>query len=247
MTFVRNSSSQSTVARRPQPAARTLFVLALAGVSACLPTAAEARQQVTVQRDGERFVADPGGKELGRLAAGAAVTAQGRRGTDTQVLLDGWIFGSSVKAEAREGHTLAVTPPEENVRAAPNGRVLARLVRGALLDGHDGLVAGLDQAADVAGPLEALLDRLESVQIKIQHRHGYLLPLRMGNDHRHSLGEKPSVRKPRQRVIPRQGFQHLSVFADRLVQQADFQHVVNPHQHLGQIEWLADEILRAAL
>ena len=56
MTFVRNSRSQSTAARRPQPAARTLFVLALAGVSACLPTAAEARQQVTVQRDGERLL-----------------------------------------------------------------------------------------------------------------------------------------------------------------------------------------------
>jgi len=134
MTFVRNSRSQSTAPRRPQPAARTLLFLAIAGVSACLPPAAEARQQVTVLRDGERFVADPGGKELGRLAGGAAVKAQGRRGTDTQVLLDGWIFRSSVKADPREGHTLSVTPPEENVRAAPNGQVLARLVRGALLD-----------------------------------------------------------------------------------------------------------------
>jgi len=135
MTFVRNSRPQSTAARRPQPAARTRFVAALAVVATCLAaTPAAAQQQVAIQRDGDPFVADPGGKLLGRLAAGAAVTVQSRRGTETQVLLDGWIFAASVKADPREGHTLSVTPPEENLRAAPNGRVVARLVRGALLD-----------------------------------------------------------------------------------------------------------------
>jgi SH3 domain-containing protein len=134
MTFVQMSRPQSTAARRPQPAAHTLFALALAGVSACVVAASAAAQQVTVQRDGERVLADPGGTELGRVAAGAAFAAQGRRGTDTQVLLDGWIFRSSLKTDAREGHTLSVTPPQENLRATPNGRVLARLVRGALLD-----------------------------------------------------------------------------------------------------------------
>ena len=134
MTFVQMSRPQSTAARRPQPAAHTLFALALAGVSACVVAASAAAQQLTVQRDGERVLADPGGKELGRVAAGAAFTVQGRRGTDTQVLLDGWIFRSSLKKDAREGHTLSVTRPQENLRAAPNGRVLARLVWGALLD-----------------------------------------------------------------------------------------------------------------
>ena len=134
MTFVQKSRPQSTAARRPQPAAHTLFALALAGVSACVGAASAAAQQLTVQRDGERVLAEPGGKELGRVAAGAALVVQGRRGTDTQVLLDGWMFGSSLKPDAREGHNLSVTPPQENLRDAPNGRVLARLVRGALLD-----------------------------------------------------------------------------------------------------------------
>ena len=134
MTFVQKSRPQSTAARRPQPAAHTLFALALAGVSACVGAASAAAQQLTVQRDGERVLAEPGGKELGRVAAGAALVVQGRRGTDTQVLLDGWMFGSSLKPDAREGHNLSVTPPQENLRDAPNGRVLARLVHGALLD-----------------------------------------------------------------------------------------------------------------
>jgi len=135
MTFVLNSRPKSTAARRPQPAARTLFALALAGVAACVSALpARAQQQLTVQRDGEPVLADPGGKELGRVPSGAVLAAQGRRGADTQVLLDGWIFRSSVKADVREGHTLAVSPAQENLRAAPNGRVVARLVRGTLLD-----------------------------------------------------------------------------------------------------------------
>lgn len=135
MTFVWNCRPQSTAAWRPQPAAHALFSLAVVGVCAWLLAApASAQQQATVRRDGATFVADPGGTELGRLSAGAVVIDQGRRGSDTQVLLDGWIFRSSLRTDRREGHTLSVTPPEENLRAVPNGRVLARLVKGALLD-----------------------------------------------------------------------------------------------------------------
>jgi SH3-like domain-containing protein len=135
MTFVRTCRPQSTAARRHQPAAHALLSLAFVGVFAWpLAAPARAQQPVTVQRDGEAFLADPGGKQLGRVSAGAAVTVQGRRARDTQVTLDGWIFRSSVKSDRREGHTLSVTPVEENLRLGPNGRVLARLVRGALLD-----------------------------------------------------------------------------------------------------------------
>ncbi len=134
MTFVRNSRPQSTAARRPQPAARTLFALAFAGLSAWLSAVPLAAQQTTVRRDGTAFVADPGGKELGKFFAGAPVTVQGRRGGDTQVQGDGWVVRSSLKADLRDGHTLSVVPAWENVRAQPNGRVLAQLVKGALLD-----------------------------------------------------------------------------------------------------------------
>jgi hypothetical protein len=69
----------------------------------------------------------------------------------------------------------------------------------------------------------------------------------MSQGGRHSFGEKSSVRKTCERVLQCQGFQDLAVSAGRLVQQADFQHVANPHQYLGQIERFADKILRAAL
>jgi hypothetical protein len=135
MTFVRSRRPQSTPARRPQPAARALFSLGVIGVFAWfLATSARAQQTATVRRDGEPIFADPGGVALGRMAVGAAVAAQDRRNGDTQVQLDGWIFAASLQPDRRQGHTLSVSASEENLRAAPNGRVVARLVHGALLD-----------------------------------------------------------------------------------------------------------------
>ncbi len=87
-----------------------------------------------MRRDGTPFVADSSGKLLGRFAAGVTLPTTGAQGTQTQVVLDGWIFAASVKADSRGGHALSVSKPAENVRAAPNGRLLAQLVQGALLD-----------------------------------------------------------------------------------------------------------------
>jgi len=132
---VRSRRPQSTAARRPQPAARARFSLAVIGISAWfLAAPVHAQQAATVRRDGEPIFADPGGVALGRMAVGAAVAAQDRRGGDTQVQLDGWIFAASLQADRRQGHTLSVSAPEENLRATPNGRLVARLVHGALLD-----------------------------------------------------------------------------------------------------------------
>jgi hypothetical protein len=135
MTFVPKCRSQSTVAWRPQPAAHALFPLALIGVFAWpLAPVARAQQPATVRRDGAAFLAEPGGTRLGRVAAGTELATGQRQGADVQVTLDGWIFAASVQPDTRHGHELSVSPPEENLRAAPNGRVLARLVHGALLD-----------------------------------------------------------------------------------------------------------------
>jgi hypothetical protein len=52
-----------------------------------------------------------------------------------EVTLEGWIFRSSLQAANRDGHTLAIKrAPIENLRDAPNGKVVARLVQGFLLD-----------------------------------------------------------------------------------------------------------------
>jgi hypothetical protein len=134
MTFVLSRRPQSTPAWRPQPAARALFSLVVLGLLAW-PRAAPARAQqtMTVRRDGEAFLGVPGGKLLGRLAAGAAIATQGSRGGNTQVTLEGWMLRTSVRAANRNGHNLAVSR-FGNLRAAPNGRLVARLVLGALLD-----------------------------------------------------------------------------------------------------------------
>jgi len=77
----------------------------------------------------------PGGATLATLQAGASVTTGARQGDWTAVTLEGWVFSKSVDATSREGFDLVVTPASgENLRAAPNGAVRARLESGLLLE-----------------------------------------------------------------------------------------------------------------
>lgn len=135
MTFVVNRRSQSTAARRPQPAALALFSLAVCGLLAAVTDRpAHAQQPATVRRDGTPLAGDPSGRPLlGRLAAGIVLVPQASRGGGVQVTVDGWIVGTAVAAADRDGHTLALRR-DEYLRAVPNGRLVARLVKGALVD-----------------------------------------------------------------------------------------------------------------
>jgi hypothetical protein len=93
-----------------------------------------AQQTVTVQRDGQPFYADIGGLRIGRFAPGIELPAGARRNAHTQVTLEGWVFRPSLQAARRDSFDLAVAKsPEENVRAAPNGRLLAVLAQNTLL------------------------------------------------------------------------------------------------------------------
>jgi hypothetical protein len=100
---------------------------------AASPLVAQAQYQVEV--DGEWFHQEPGQRRLARLARGARVVAGGAaEGQWTRVTMDGWIFERSVGPANREGFDLMVTrSPEENLRAAPNGALVARLVTGVQL------------------------------------------------------------------------------------------------------------------
>jgi hypothetical protein len=118
--------------RRPLQGARVAFLLLLLGV-ATAPDGALQAQTVTTQRDGEPLYTEPRGVRLGRFALGIALTPGTERAGFTQVTLDAWIIRSSTTPTTRDGRDLAVTR-EENVRNAPNGRLVARLVEGALLD-----------------------------------------------------------------------------------------------------------------
>ena len=97
-----------------------------------LPLDAQARYRVT--SDGEWFHQEPGGRRLARLARGAVVSVLGDQGDWLRVSIDGWIFGASVGSSPRAGFDLAVTrSPDENLRSAKGGALVAKLTEGFLL------------------------------------------------------------------------------------------------------------------
>jgi hypothetical protein len=135
MTFVRSRTAQSTAARRHLPAARAARFLFLIGALAWLQVG-EARTQQATRIGGadEPIYGAIGGPRLGQVIAGTTVRAGEAQQNHTQITLEGWVFRSSLQASQRDGHTLAIRPTLENLRAAPNGHVVARLVRGFALD-----------------------------------------------------------------------------------------------------------------
>lgn len=136
MTFVQDRLAQSTAARRHLPAARATRFLILIGAAWSLRGAAAlAQQTATVDRADQPIFGEIGGARLGQLTQGAVFSAGSSRANHTQITLEGWVFRASLREANQGGHTLAIArPPAENLRDAPNGRVLAQLVDGFLLD-----------------------------------------------------------------------------------------------------------------
>jgi hypothetical protein len=84
----------------------------------------------------ENFRQEPGpqGRLLGRVSQGTALPGGETRDGFVEVTLEGWIWERSVRANATAGYDLAVsTAGGENLRAEPNGEVVARLLQGTLL------------------------------------------------------------------------------------------------------------------
>jgi len=97
-----------------------------------LSLAAQARYRVTT--DGAWFYQEPEGKRLARLARGTIVVGGESQNAWQGVTLEGWIFATSVGPTPRAGYDLAVSrAPEENLRSAPAGALIARLPQGFLL------------------------------------------------------------------------------------------------------------------
>lgn len=113
---------------------RALRALPVLIAVAASPLAAQAQYRVEV--DGEWFHQEPGQRRLARLARGTRVAAGGAvEGEWTRVTMEGWIFERSVGRATRPGFDLEVTrTPEENLRIAPNGALVARLVTGVQLN-----------------------------------------------------------------------------------------------------------------
>jgi len=106
----------------------------LAALSLATPQAAEAqnRTRYRVSADNAWFYQDVAGRRIARLAPGAVVTTSGAtRNEWMQVTLDGWIFSTSVGRSDRPDFDLLVTrSPNENLRAAPAGPLVAELAQG---------------------------------------------------------------------------------------------------------------------
>ena len=80
------------------------------------------------------FYQDVGGRRIAQLVRGAVVTAgtgNPTRNDWVPVVLDGWIFATSLGRSGRSDFDLAVTrAPHENLRAKPAGPLIAELAQG---------------------------------------------------------------------------------------------------------------------
>ena len=100
-------------------------------------SAAVAQQRWRVANDGAWFYQTAGGKRLARLARGAILLGAVKDDW-VAVTMEGWIFAASVGTTDRDGYNLAVTrAPEENLRSAPAGALVAKLTQGFLLSRVD--------------------------------------------------------------------------------------------------------------
>lgn len=73
------------------------------------------------------------GVVLGTLVRGSEITLRKVDGAWAEFRLEGWMFSQSVSRANREGFD-AQARTRENLRAEPNGRVIARVSTGALFD-----------------------------------------------------------------------------------------------------------------
>jgi len=125
VTYIAPQSSPAS-RRLPVWAALTALLLAVA------PTLLIGQSRVAQSTS---FRKDPSGSVLATLSAGIIVAPGKAQGGWTALTLEGWVYSASTSATSRDGFDIAITPANgENLRAAPNGKVLARFEQGALLN-----------------------------------------------------------------------------------------------------------------
>jgi hypothetical protein len=106
-------------------------LLAALGLFIAQPESQTPRYRVTA--DNAWFYQDVAGRRIARLAKGAVLTpgTGAARNDWLPVVLDGWIFATSVGPSSRTDFDLLVTrAPNENLRAAPAGPLVAELAQG---------------------------------------------------------------------------------------------------------------------
>ena len=97
------------------------------------PVPPQAPNRYRVTADKAWFYQDVAGRRIARLSKGAVLAEESgsARNDWLPVVLDGWIFATSVGPSARSDFDLLVTrAPNENLRAAPAGPLVAELAQG---------------------------------------------------------------------------------------------------------------------
>ncbi len=106
-----------------------LAVLSLAAPLARPLASQGGRYRVSV--DNAWFYQDVAGRRIARLASGAVLSGGATRNDWIQITLEGWIFSTSVGPSDRPDFDLLVTKtPNENLRGAPAGPLVAELAQG---------------------------------------------------------------------------------------------------------------------
>lgn len=123
----------STAASRLRPLFVPLMAILVSGVGCELSA-----QGLATLRVAENLRAEPRGAIIGRLMAGTSFSIVSRRDLWVEVDVEGWIWTPSLQATDRGGFDLMVSvSPGENLRAEPQGDILAVLAEGALLEELD--------------------------------------------------------------------------------------------------------------
>jgi hypothetical protein len=115
-------------------------LLVALSLSAPPPAPSQSAGRYRVSVDNAWFYQDVAGRRIARLTRGALLNSSGGDGGGggpttrndwIQVSLDGWIFATSVGKSGRSDFDLLVTrSPNENLRAAPAGPLVAELAQG---------------------------------------------------------------------------------------------------------------------
>lgn len=102
-----------------------------------LPTHAQDRYRVRIAENFRREPA-PDGRLLGRVNAGTELAGIGTRTGWIEVVLEGWIWARSTRPVNSDEFDLEVSAASgENLRAAPNGSIVARLPQGFWMEEVD--------------------------------------------------------------------------------------------------------------
>src|SRR3989449_7086402 len=106
-------------------------LLVVASIATPGPATSQVASRYRVTADNTWFYQDVGGRRIARLARGAVLAGGATRNDWIQVTLDGWIFSTSVgKSDKPEFDLLVTRTPNENLRAAPAGPLVAELAEG---------------------------------------------------------------------------------------------------------------------